>query len=236
LKITGHQPNYLPYPGFFQKILFAEAFVLVDTTQFVKRGPFGWIHRNRIRYHQTIAETRINNAEPWARKHLRTLEYNYRKAPHFNRYFAYFKEVYNRQWELLTELNEEIIRFFASELDITIPFYKTSELSTTGKATELIINFCRQLGADAYISGVHGKDYLDLAAFEKNNIRLVLQDFYPVEYPQQFHCKFMQGAKRAVPGSQHKQGEFIPNLSIIDMLMNCGPEKTRALLLGAGEQ
>ena len=242
--ITGHQPNYLPYPGFFHKALRAEAFVFVDTVQFVKRGTFGWIHRNRIRtasdkgwdwltvpvltrgkYTQSIRDTRINNAgslstgsrpelvEGWRKKHLRTIEWNYRKAPFFEHYYTYFNEIYSRTWELLAELNEEIITFIFSELDIDPPVYRTSEMNVSGKASELIVSFCRELGADAYISGVHGRAYLDAASFEENNIELVFQDFKPVEHPQQF------------------PGGFIPNLSIIDMLMNAGPQAARSMLV-----
>src|SRR3989338_6081487 len=99
--ITGHQPNYIPYAGFFHKIVQAEAFVIVDNVQFVKRGPFGWIHRNKIRtqsgwdwltvpvitkgkFSQKINETIIDNKMPWRRKHWKTIEFNYRKAPHFD--------------------------------------------------------------------------------------------------------------------------------------------------------
>ena len=230
MKITGHQPNYLPYPGFFHKIIHSEAYILVDTTQFVKRGSFGWIHRNRIRtssaegwnwltvpvmtkgkYFQSIKETRINNALPWARKHLHSLEWNYSKSPYFEKYRPYFEDVFARPWENLCELSEEFIRFILRELEIDVPIHKTSELGTESRATELIIDFCKKLGADAYVSGIHGRDYLETDLFEKNGVRLIIQEFAPVPYPQQFE-------------------PFIPNLSIIDMLLNIGPDETRKML------
>src|SRR3989442_10648869 len=121
--LTGHQPNYLPYPGFFEKIARADRFLVVDNVQFVKRGTFGWMHRNRIRtnspegsdwlsvpiltkgrYTQQIREAEIDPSTPWARKHWRAIEWNYRKAHHFKAYAEGFHELYERPWKSFCEL------------------------------------------------------------------------------------------------------------------------------------
>jgi hypothetical protein len=121
--LTGHQPNYLPYAGFFEKIARSDRFLVVDNVQFVKRGTFGWMHRNRIRsgspegwdwlsvpvlskgrFHQKILEAEVDNSTPWARKHWRALEWNYRKAPHFATYAEAFREHYERPWKSFCEL------------------------------------------------------------------------------------------------------------------------------------
>jgi WbqC-like protein len=234
--LTGHQPNYLPYPGFFEKVMRADLFLLVDTVQFVKRGPFGWIHRNRIlgpaptgwswltvpvlthdRYHQSIHEARIDNRLPWRRKHWRTIEERYRHSPGFPDYAPALSAIYERSWDSLGELNEALIREFLGFLDIRTPVKRLSDLSSGGKATELIINFCRELGADQYLSGVHGKDYLDRAAFEEAGIRLTFQEFRCPAYPQ--------------PGG----GPFVPNLSALDLLLSVGGGARGLIEAGAPE-
>ena len=234
--LTGHQPNYLPYPGFFEKILRADQFLIVDTVQFVKRGPFGWIHRNRIsapapegwcwltvpvithdRYHQSIQETRIDNRLPWRRKHWRTILDRYRNSPGFSEYGPELEKIYSKSWESLSELNEALIREILAFLDIRTPIRRLSDMGARGRSTELIINFCRDLGAHEYLSGVHGRDYLDAAAFAAAGIRLSFQEFRCPEYPQ--------------PGGR----PFVPNLSILDMLLCCGSRTRKVIEAGTLE-
>ena len=227
--VTGHQPNYLPYPAFFEKIARADLYVVVENVQFVKRGPFGWIHRNRIRtgrgwdwltvpvltrgkFHQTIRETRIDNKLPWARKHWRTIEGNYRKAPHFARYAGELEAIYSRAWDLVWELNTEIIRTILRWLEIPTPVKIATDLGVEGKATDLVLDLCRKTGGDTYLSGVHGKDYLKPDAFQEAGVRLEFQEYEPSSYPQ-FHG-----------------GEFVPNLATLDLLFNCGPESRRLIV------
>jgi hypothetical protein len=228
--LTGHQPNYLPYPGFFDKIQRSDLFLIVDTVQFVKRGPFGWIHRNRIhdpgpegwswltvpvithdRYHQSILETRIDNRLPWRRKHWRTIEGRYRDTPGLREYGPALAGIYERSWDSLAELNEALIREILGFLEIRTPIARLSDLGAKGKSTELIVNFCRDLGATEYLSGMHGRDYLDASAFERAGIALTFQEFQCPEYAQ--------------PGG----GPFVPNLSILDLLLCCGTRSREVL-------
>lgn len=228
--LTAHQPNYLPYAGFFHKVAQADRFIIVDTTQFVKRGPFGWIHRNKIRtaegwqwlsvpvhtsgkFTQPIHQTLIRNDLPWRRKHWRAIEFNYRAAPHFSRYAGGLQAIYDREWNLLSDLNAELIRFILHALEIETPVSLAGAAGIEGKATELVINLCRAAGADAYLSGVHGHDYLDEAAVRAAGIDLRFQQFEPPVYPQ---CH---------------PGPFVTNLSVLDLLLNVGPG-ARALLTG----
>lgn len=231
--LTGHQPNYLPYAGFFDKIARSAKFVIVDQVQFVKRGPFGWIHRNRIRtpspdgwewltvpvqtsgrFDQSIRDTRIDAALPWARKHWKTLEWHYRKAPYFGDYAPELRAIYDRKWEWLWELNVELIRLVLRWLGIDRPIVLQSEIGAAGKAGDLVIDLCRRTGADAYLSGMHGRDYLDPAEFDRAGIRLVFQEYRPNEYPQ------------CVPGP------FVPNLSVVDLIFNCGPGSLGVITAG----
>ncbi|MCK4909463.1 MAG: WbqC family protein [Planctomycetes bacterium] len=225
---TGHQPNYLPYLGFFHKISLSEVFVLVDTVQFVKRGPFGWIHRNRIRtadgtlwltipvltsgkYHQAINETKIDNSRPWRRKHWESIRRAYQSAPYFQPHKKFFENLYRQKWGDLTALNETVIRYLLEQFKLPVKITKTSELKTTGQKADLIIDLCRRLGADTYVHGPHGEDYIDKQKFADNNIKCIWQEFHHPVYPQQYE-------------------PFLEGVSAIDLLFNCGP-KSRDIIL-----
>ena len=220
--LTGHQPNYLPYLGFFHKIASADAFVIVDTVQFVKRGPFGWVHRNRIRtregwmwlsvpvltrgrFTQPILEARIDPNPPWRRKHWRSLQLSYAHFPHFAAHAPFFEALYAKEWERLSDLNEAILRYLVRAFGLHVPIHRASDLDPKGQATELILDLCRKLGADGYLSGVHGRDYLDTAAFERSGVRLLFSDFSHPVYPQAPH-----------PG-------FVPGMAAVDLLFAEGP-------------
>ncbi len=222
--LTGHQPNYLPYLGFFHKIASADAFVIVDTVQFVKRGPFGWVHRNRIRtpnapgwmwlsvpvltsgrFTQPILEARIDPHPPWRRKHWRSLQLSYARAPHFAEHAPFFEALYAKEWERLSDLNEAVIRYLAGAFGLQVPIHRASDLQPEGQATALILDLCRKLGADAYLSGIHGRDYLDQPAFERAGVRLLFSDFVHPVYSQASH-----------------EG-FVPGLAAVDLLFAEGP-------------
>lgn len=194
--LTAHQPNYLPYPGFFTKIAAADEFLVVDTTQFVKRGPFGWIHRNRIgtpngpiwltlpvlhkgRNHQSIDEVALDPRQDWARKHWKSLEWNYGRSPGWERFSPGLREIYERPWERLAPLTTALIRWFLEQLEIDRPVHLASEQAARGKSTEYIIAFCRELGADAFLSGAHGRDYLEVDRFSDEGIELHFQEYCP---------------------------------------------------------
>lgn len=225
--ITGHQPNYLPYLGFFHKISLAETFVLVDTVQYVKRGPFGWINRNKIRtsqggqwltvpvlsrgkFGQKIIDTMIDNSKPWPHQHGRAISLSYQKAPYFKDHQDFFHEVYQKKWEKLADLSETIIRYLINALGIKVNITRTSLIGAEGKGDDLIIDICKKLGADTYVHGKHGKDYIDPQKFADNHIKCIYQEFQHPVYRQLYE-------------------PFIPRMSVIDLLFNCGPESLRIL-------
>lgn len=229
--LTAHQPNYLPYPGFFHKIARADRFLVVDSVQFVKRGTFGWMHRNRIRtnspegwdwlsvpvltkgkYTQKIRDAALDPSVPWARKHWRALEWNYRRAPYFKDYAEEFRALYERPWTAFSDLTCAFLEVLLRRLGIPHGFERTSALGIEGESTGLIVAMCRAVGAETYLSGVHGQDYLDVAECERNGVRVVFQEFTCPAYPQCW------------------PGPFVPNLSVVDLLFNCGPESYRVLM------
>ena len=229
--LTGHQPNYLPYPGFFHKVARADRFLIVDTVQFVKRGTFGWMHRNRIRtgsaqgwdwlsvpvlskgkFTQKIFETKIDPVRSWSRKHWRTIEWNYRRAKYFDTYAADVKALYEKEWIRFSDLTCAFIELMLRLLRIRRPVERASTLGIEGQAGGLIAAMCRATGADVYLSGVHGRDYLDPVALEREGVRVVYQEYTTPVYEQCW------------PGS------FVPDLSIIDLLFNCGPDSLGVLM------
>jgi hypothetical protein len=229
MKITIHQPNFLPYPGFFTKVYHADLLVIGDHVQYSNKS---FINRNKIKTQhgekwltvpiihnlpQPINKVLINNNpinnRRWNYIHLETLRINYSKANYYHTYIDIFKDVYTRQWDYLVELNIEFIKKILEILDIKIDIKLTSQLNISGEKTDQIINICKELNADTYISGIGGKNYLNEEEFKRNSIKLLYNKFDCPVYNQQFNTL-----------------GFIPNLSIIDMLFNVG-EKTLNLLI-----
>ena len=154
---------------------------------------------------------RVDNTAPWQTRHWRTLEQSYARAPHFDWLARSLQPIYeSERWENLTTLNTTLILLLAGLLEIEPDLILASELRVDGTGSELIVNLCRAIGADAYLSGPQGRNYLDVAAFHEVGIKVIYQDFEPLPYPQ-------------------LHGDFVPYLSAIDLLFNCGPDSAAFL-------
>lgn len=227
--VSAHQANYLPYLGFFEKITRSKLFILVDDTQFVKRGPFGWIHRNKIlsqgesiwltipvkthdRYHQSIAEVEISEPANWQRKHLKSIEFAYRKAPFFNAFYPILEDIYTTKWNKLLEINRRLIEAILDHLDIHVEIQLASDLKIEGKSSDYVLELSQKTGASHYLSGLHGRDYLNQEDFQKAGLQLIFQEFNCLPYPQV------------------SDTDFISHLSIIDAIFLTGADGTRKLL------
>ena len=219
--LAAHQPQYLPWLGFFDKIARADVFVLLDDVQFKKNE---WQNRNRIkgpagpqwltvpvrhRFPQTIAEVEIAPPASWSRKHLQALRTNYGKAPCFDAEMPLFVEVLERSWRHLAPLNVALIERLVHRLGIDTELRLSSELAARDDPTLRLVDLCERLGADAYLSG-SGGDYLDEQPFADAGIELSYQQYDHPRYPQ-------------------LHGEFEPFLSIVDLLMNCGDDSLAVL-------
>jgi len=226
--VTIHQPEYLPWLGFFDRISKADLFVVLDQVQFQR----GFINRNKIKtptgwqwltvpvihkFHlKRINEVKIDNQiMDWKRDHWMSLVHNYSKASHFEEQVDFFKNVFERDWKLLTELDIYLIKNLMNILGLETSVKKLSSLNVNGKGTELLINICKAVEADTYLSGEGGKRYMDMKRFEEENIKVLFQEFNHPKYPQVFE----------------KKAGFIPNLSIVDLLFNCG-EKSLNIIKG----
>ena len=218
-----HQPHYLPWLRYFDKLARSDTFILLDTAQFSKNG---WQNRNKIktpggttlltvpvhsRLGETLCHVTIDNRQPWRAKHRRTLEQSYGKAPHYAEHRSFFDEVYAREWERLADLNGYMLEYFVRVLGIETPIVTASSLGVSGEATERLVKLIKAVGGTRYYSGAHALDtYLDCEALEEAGIELELQQWQPPAYPQ-------------------LHGEFVPDLSIVDLLMACGPESLEVL-------
>ena len=213
-----HQPQYIPWLGYIDKIDRSDVFCFLDNVQYKKND---FQNRNRIktasgwqwltlpvcyRFPQKINEVTINNEVNWKRKHLQALITNYQKSPFFEKTIAVFQRLYSQQWQGLSDLNIEMVRCLLDLLEMgDKKSVLASTLSDSDDPNERLIDICRALGCDTYLAGAGGADYMDLARFENAGIKVVFQDFRHPEYPQLF-------------------GNFISHLSTADLLFNCGPE------------
>ncbi|MDO8667844.1 MAG: WbqC family protein [bacterium] len=223
--LVAHQPEYLPYLGFFYKVKKADKFIFVDHVQFlewsfqnrnkIRTGPGenGWIWltvpiRTKGKGFQKINEVMIDNSRYWGKKHWKSIYYSYKNALFFSKYKDFFEKIYSQKWERLVDLNETIIRYLFKELGIQIPIYKSSDYNINGRKNEMIINMCKELKADTFLSGPGGRQYIKEDKFKINRIDHKFSDFTHPVYHQQFE-------------------PFIPNLSIIDFLFNCGGQSLK---------
>ena len=220
--VSVHQPQFLPWLGYFDKIQQSDCFVILDTVQFKKnefqnrnkvKTPHGWQWLTvpvSYRFPMRIDEVPINNQTNWRRKHLQTLLANYGKAPFFNDTMTIVQDLYDRVWDGLTELNTWCVVELSKTLGIATPirFAKNFDLPTN--PTGRLVKICQTLGASCYLSGIGGRDYLDTDQFDAAGIEIAYQDYHHPAYPQQ-------------------HGDFEPFMSILDLLMNCGASSLEIL-------
>jgi WbqC-like protein family len=228
-RVVVVQSNYLPWKGYFDLISEADIFVFYDDLQFTKND---WRNRNRIKtskgtewltvpvgqsLDRLVSQVKLESSR-WQAKHFRTLEQNYRRAPHFERYRPFLEDVYlATTWKTLSELNHHLIRVVATEfLGLRPHFLDSREFQLEGVKLARLLDLLKQVGAGHYISGPNAKAYIDPRAFEEANIGLEFIDYsgYP-EYPQ-FHPPFDHA------------------VSILDTLFHLGPSASSYVVRGKG--
>jgi hypothetical protein len=223
------QPGYLPWLGFFDQMQRSSVFIYYDDVQFDKHG---WRNRNRVkapgggphwltvpvlhsgRNQPAIREVEIDNRNPWARKHVGTLKQFYRAAPHLHRYLPALEEMLERRWILLVDLDVAVTKLICGWLGLERRTLRASELGIAGRQSERLLALCQHVGVQRYLSGSAARDYLDTELFSRAGIEIEWQDYVHPVYPQ-------------------LHGDFVPYLSIVDLLFNCG-EESSAILSRAG--
>ena len=219
MKITIHQPNFFPYPGFFHKLINVDTLVLLDDVQF----QFDLTNRNKIitknndwtrisiptnksNKFYPINKVEINNKINWKENNWKLIFDSYCDSPFFHIYEEYLKNLFSQDWKFLFDINYDTLKKTFDWLDFRINIVLSSSLNITGSGTERLLNICKILDSNEYVSGIGGKRYMDENLFNSNNIKLSFQNYSPITY------------------TQHNSKNFIDNLSILDLLMNMGPK------------
>jgi hypothetical protein len=223
--VAVHQPQFLPWLGYFDKIDRADVFVLLDNVQFKKNE---WQNRNKIKtaqgwqwltvpvlykYPQLINEVTINNRVNWQHKHKQALASNYTKAPYFEMVTNMLGDIFSSSWEYISQLNIETVKRIARALGIETQIYIASELGEFPQDPDRrLVAITKHFGAGTYLAGMGGKGYMNLDTYEKSGVEVIFQDFKHPVYRQLF-------------------GDFEPFMSSIDLLFNHG-DKSLTVLKG----
>jgi hypothetical protein len=226
--VVIHQPDFLPYLGFFHRLLKADCYVVLDTVQFL-RGSRSWHHRDRIKTPEgitwltipvqkaaqktAISKMRISYEQPWQERHLRQLAHGYRKAPYYGQIMPVLERLYQQRPEYLAVFTLASIQLLAGLFDIDCPQIMASDLEVCGSGNELLANILSVVGATHYLSGIGAKTYFSPESYQQAGVEVVWQQFEHPVYPQ-------------------LHGDFEAFLSSIDLLFNCGIDAARKILRG----
>ena len=220
-----HQCNFIPWLGYFYKIAHSDIFIFLDDVQYTKGG---FTNRNRIKtpsgaqwltlpifhtgkYGQLISETTIVQKERSIKKIINSIRANYSKAQYFHNYFDEFQQILTDADDNLAEMNILLINWIMRLLNIKIETRRSSTLNNvTGTSTERLVSLCKNVGADEYISGFGGVKYQEEQIFKDAGITSKMTTFNHPEYNQLWNG-------------------FIPTLTILDLLFNCGSESKKYL-------
>ena len=217
--VSIHQPNYIPWLGFFNKILLSDTYVVFDDVQFPRGKDYA--NRNQIKTNNgkmwltvpVIGKSDLKpwnqieiNKNGWVNKHLSNIESFYKKTPYFNEYYPEIKNIYLKDHNLLIDLTLDLIKHFLKILDKEVKIVLSSDIKTDLKGLDKILYILKNLNTTKYISGDGdgSKRYIDEKLFSNQGIELVWQNYKHPIYKQQFN-------------------EFIPYMSILDLLFNEGP-------------
>lgn len=224
MKLGIHQSQYIPWPPYFRKIALSDKFVILDHVQFQKNGVQ---NRNKLRnkngdFWLTIPvksslEESINCKEvadhKWKRKHFQSISQSYSKCPFWKELKDDIEQIYSTESIKLNDINIAFTKFILDKLEIDTEIIISSNEGFLGKKSELVLNICSKLNATTYLSGIGSKDYLDLDSFRHKDISVDFIESSLASYPQ-------------------THGDFIPGLSIIDMMMNISCEDIKKYLYG----
>lgn len=223
MKVAIHQPNYMPWLGYFLKIYLADTFVFHDDVLFskssytkrtkvrkeLKSGETQWLGLSIKNSNEKIVNIDVCDQETTIEAHLRKIYYIYHKAKYYDEYIESIKSILETSKSIskLGLLNASLVIGMCKILDIDTPVTYSSKIEVEGKGNEYNLNLCQHLGATEYVSGMGANNYQDSSSFEKRNIYITKVDMF--NYLEEN------------PYSQ-TQGEFLNGLSILDALFNVG--------------
>jgi hypothetical protein len=224
--VSINQPAYLPWLGYFERIAQSDLHIVLDHVQFEKNS---FTNRNKARTKEgstwltvplatkgRFGDLAIHTLEfaandPWRKKHWATIRMNYARAPFFSRYAPAYEALYAREWTGFMPMVRAFLEQHLRDLGISTPLRYSSELGIGGAKSELVLNLCRAVGADEYLSGAMGRNYLDESAFTAAGLTVRYQDYAHPHYAQ---CQ---------PG-------FEPYMGVLDLIFNHGPASRDILL------
>lgn len=227
--VAIHQPNFIPWLGYFYKIKQSDVFVIIDQVQFTKGSI---CNRNKIKgssgdeilltvpiklsngAHLAFNEIEIDYKQRWQVKMLNSIALNYKKTPYFEEYYSLLSVIINKTYPNLAAMNINLIRLICEKLNIQTKLVVASDLGVDfGQKNDMIVNIVKFFQGETYLSGNGARKYNDEVLFNKNGISLQYSTF---------HC----------PGYTQLWGDFIPNLSVLDALFNVGQNTEQMLLNG----
>ena len=221
--VSIHQPQYMPWLPYFSKIARADTFVFLDNVQFQKNG----LHnRNELknsngRFWLTVPVSahlgdKLNEVKTintgWSKKHIKSIYLNYGKSTNYTFFTNHIQNILEKNFENIVDLNIKIVEIICREyFNIDTTIIRQSDIDVEGEKSELILNICKKLNANTYVSGLGGESYLKESAFNKHKIDITyLKNVLPRDYPQLYP----------------KCG-FINNISALDFILNVGSDWAR---------
>ena len=222
------QPAYLPWLGYFDRIARSDLHIVLDHVEADLNSKTKFANRNKVRTKDGwtwltvplrtkgrrgslfLEQIELDEASGWREKHWRTLKGCYGKAPFFGDHAPFLGDVYGRPWDRLVPLTRALTDYFLRTLGMKTEVRFSSEMGVPGAKSELILNLCRSVGATTYLSGIFGRDYLDLESFRAAGIEVVFHEYQHPQYPQ------------VHPG-------FEPYMSVVDLLFSAGPDSLAVL-------
>ncbi len=228
--LTIHQPEHMPWLGFFNKLANADLYVALDNVQyrhkyFQNRNKIPginseiWLNvpiKKKGRRTKKIKDVEINNDIKWKEKSKKTIFHNYKNSKYFEEYYWYFDNLYSKDWKYLADLNLDIIKNFSTFLDIETKIITASSLGIEGTGEKLIFDICNHFNPKVYISGKsgiggQGKRYEE--NFSKQEIKVLYQKF---EHPEYYQF--------------NRKNSFLPNMSVVDLIFNLGGKESGTLI------
>ncbi len=225
--VVIHQPDFLPWLGFFHRFLHADLYIALDHVQFVSGTSRSWTHRDRIKTRNgprwlslsvqkpalgtAIGDVLLSGDADWRAANLNLLRENYRTAPFYDEVFPRVESLYRSGFSRLVDMTLASIGLMEEMLGLAVPRVRSSELAPVGTKNEMLVDLLKKVGATHYLSGAGARAYFDPAPYASAGVEVLWHDFEHPRYPQLF-------------------GDFVPQLSAIDLLFNCGTRGSADIL------
>ncbi len=214
--VTAHQPEFMSYLGYFDKVAKADKLVVLDHVAYRKNyfqnrnqilGKDGkkWVTISVKKYSlgTPIYDIEINHETDWQKKMIASVKSSYSNAKFFDQYYSELEELLLYKDKYIADYNLRILDFYLKQLGICVEKVMSSDLGLVNKKDKMVVELCEKTNATMYVAGVSGKDYLDKSDFDKIGVELYHHDFVQKEY-NQFNK------------------EFVPYMSVLDILMHNG--------------